>query len=244
MRLDAYLAENNVYASRTRAARAIESGCVKVNGTIAVKASLDVSEHDNIEALPDPLAYVSRGALKLEFALSHYNISVKNLTCVDVGASTGGFTEVLLNNGADFVYAVDVGTGQLAPSIASNERVRDLSQTDIRGLDASFFERKIDFLSCDCSFISLKKIFPACYDILSAGAFAIFLVKPQFEVGRKGLNKKGVVKDDSLRISALRDVILSAESAGFSLCGDYVRSPIEGGDGNVEFIICVQKTLA
>lgn len=246
MRLDKYLTENGIYKSRTRAARAIEENCVKVNGIPVTKASFDVREGDVVDAADDPLQYVSRGALKLEHALNLYNIAATNLVCADIGASTGGFTEVLLNHGATKIFAIDVGEGQLAPSVALNPCVINMEKTDARDLPSSF-DDTIDLVTCDCSFISLKLILPTALRIMKKGAHGIFLIKPQFEVGpcKAFLGKNGVVKDEKVRLSAVKDVCDFARGIGFTLAeNDFKKipeSPIKGGDGNVEYLLCVEK---
>ena len=240
MRLDVYLTENGKYASRTRAERAVKSGCVSVNGKTETKCSAEVRDTDEIVCLPDPLRYVSRGALKLEFALESFGIDVKDMRAADVGASTGGFTQVLLERGAASVLAVDVGTDQLAPSIRADSRVTSLEKTDIRNVDPGA-TGQFDILTCDCSFISLKEILPAAYRLMKSGAPGIFLIKPQFEVGRGKLGKKGVVKDRNAREKAVAEVINAARIAGFETDRPAVASPITGGDGNVEYIILFRK---
>ena len=241
MRLDAYLAENQIYASRTRAERAVKMGCVKVNGRVVTKCSADVCENDNIECAPDPVGYVSRGAYKLIAALDSADIEVRGLFAVDVGASTGGFTQVLLERGAAGVTAVDVGKNQLAQEIAADPRVTVLEETDIRCLDNEIYNQKFDLLTCDCSFISLKSIMHVCHRLLKPSGRAVFLIKPQFEAGRKALNKKGIVKDDALRKKAVEEVRLFGESVGFEQLFPIIKSPIEGGDGNTEYLYIVGK---
>ncbi len=245
MRLDIYLTENGIYKSRTRAARAIDEKCVRVNGEIVTKPSFEVADGDKVDALPDPLSYVSRGALKLEFALNYYNVDVKGVTAVDIGASTGGFTEVLLCRGAKKVFAVDVGSGQLDPKIANDPRVVNLEKTDVRSMDESFAETA-DFVCCDCSFISLRLVLPEARRLMKTGAVGIFLIKPQFEVGKtKGaIGKNGVVKDEKTRLLAVNEILKFAENDGFEVVykeKTVPESPIRGGDGNVEYLMCVKK---
>lgn len=245
MRLDRYLTEKGIYKSRTRAANAIAENCVRVNGLPVTKNSYEVSENDVVDALPDPLGYVSRGALKLEFALTHYNIDVNGLTAVDIGASTGGFTEVLLCRGAKKVFSVDVGSGQLDPKIAGDPRVVSLEKTDVRSVDDGL-NGTMDFACCDCSFISLKLVLPEALRLMKSGAKGIFLIKPQFEVGkiRGAIGKNGVVKDEKIRLAAVKDIVNFAESIGFHVTGTDEKipeSPIKGGDGNVEYLMCAIK---
>ena len=240
MRLDAYLAENNIYDSRTRAARAIKEGCVRVNGVVVTKSSYDVcAEKDDISCGEDPVPYVGRGALKLEHAVKTFGVEVKGKKAVDIGASTGGFTQVLLQHGAEYVAAVDVGHGQLAEIIKNDQRVESFEGTDIR--DFIQGEGIYDIAVTDVSFISLKLIVPHIYRLLAVGGVAVVLIKPQFEVGRKFLNKKGVVKDIKTAIRAVDDVSEFIKSIGFEILGK-CESPVKGGDGNTEFIcLCRRK---
>ena len=234
MRLDVYLAEKGIYASRTRAERAVKEGCVCVNGKVETKPSFEIREEDILECLPDPLSYVSRGALKLDFALRHFGIDVAGKKAIDVGSSTGGFTEVLLERGAMHVTAVDVGKDQLDPKLASNANVTSLEKTDVRTLDPANIG-KFAVLTCDCSFISLREILPACAALIEPGGIGVFLIKPQFEAGRKAVGK-GVVKDKKIREKCVADVTAFAESLGLSKLGEPVESPVTGGDGNVEYL--------
>lgn len=240
MRLDAYLADNNIYDSRTRAARAIKEGCVCVNGVVVTKTSYDVCpEKDDISCGEDPVPYVGRGALKLEHAVKNFEIDIKSKKAVDIGASTGGFTQVLLQHGAEYVAAVDVGHGQLAEIIKNDQRVESFEGTDIR--DFIQGEGTYDIAVTDVSFISLKLIVPHIYRLLAVGGVAVVLIKPQFEVGRKFLNKKGVVKDIKTAIRAVDDVSEFMKSIGFEILGK-CESPVKGGDGNTEFIcLCRRK---
>lgn len=246
MRLDKYLTDKGIYKSRTRAERAIYEKCVKVDGIVIEKPSFDVPEGAFVEALPDPLQYVSRGALKLEFALDYYNLDVNGMTCLDIGASTGGFTEVMLLHGAEKVYAVDVGSSQLDPKISGDVRVVNMEKTDVRDISESFFGT-IDFVSCDCSFISLKMVLGTAYKLLKTGGTGVFLVKPQFEVGgnRKILGKNGVVKDEKVRQKVLSEILSFAVNLGFKPSADksekIPKSPILGGDGNVEYLLKLVK---
>lgn len=233
MRLDVFLTERGYYKSRARSARAVSEGCVKVNGSVVTKSSYDVDNGDLIEAAEDPVAYVSRGGLKLEGALNRFGIDVSGRTCVDIGASTGGFTQVLLERGASHVDCVDVGTNQLAPELRSDPRVSSFENTDAREFAPG---RVYDFLCMDVSFISVKSLSDTVLRLLAPDGTAVILVKPQFEAGRQALNKKGIVKDIKLAEKALADVISHYISAGFEIRGSIV-SPVKGGDGNVEYLI-------
>ena len=236
MRLDVYLAEKGIYASRTRAERAVKAGCVTVNGKTETRCSAEVSEEDSLECLPDPLRYVSRGALKLEFALDRFGIDVKGKRAADVGASTGGFTQVLLERGASGVLALDVGTNQLDPVLREDKRVTSLEKTDVRAVDPEKAGR-FEIITCDCSFISLKDILPACKNLMEEGAEGVFLIKPQFEVGPGKIGKKGIVKDKKAREKCVAEVIGFANGIGLRTASPPAESPVTGGDGNVEYLI-------
>jgi 23S rRNA (cytidine1920-2'-O)/16S rRNA (cytidine1409-2'-O)-methyltransferase len=166
VRLDVFLTEKGVYASRTRAARAVEEGCVKVNGNVIKKTSFDVSDNDNIETMADPVPFVSRGAFKLKHALECFDIDIHGVTAVDIGASTGGFTEIMLSAGAAKVFAVDVGKNQLAKVLREDERVVSIEETDIRNLPSMGYREYFEFGACDASFISLTSILPSAFEIL------------------------------------------------------------------------------
>ncbi len=240
MRLDVYLTQNAKYASRTRAERAVKAGCVSVNGKTETRCSAEVSEGDTILCLPDPVQYVSRGALKLLFALNHFGVDVKDKRAADIGASTGGFTQVLLERGAKSVLAVDVGRGQLDPVLIGDGRVTSLEKTDVRSLDPETTGR-FDILTCDCSFISLKEILGACADLMEPGGRGIFLIKPQFEVGRGKIGKKGIVKDAKARAEAVKDVLEFAGKLGLFPEKEEAESPVQGGDGNIEYLVFLKK---
>ncbi|MFR1519099.1 MAG: TlyA family RNA methyltransferase [Clostridia bacterium] len=240
MRLDLYLAEKNHYASRVRASRAVQAGCVQVNGRTVTKPSYEIHpESDVILCAPDPVPYVGRGALKLIHALDKYSINVHNLKAVDIGASTGGFTEVLLERGAARVACVDVGHGQLAQKIREDSRTAVYEDTDIRNFTVE--EGTYDVACADVSFISIKMIIPHIYRLLKAGGIAVCLIKPQFEVGRSSLNKKGIVKNPALARKAAEEAERFLLSSGFARIGSCI-SPVKGGDGNTEFL-CVCRRM-
>ena len=234
MRLDAYLAEQGLCRSRSRAAVLIRQGLVSVNGSVVSKAAFDVPPGADVRLLGD-LSFVGRGALKLERALDQFDISVSDCTCMDVGASTGGFTDCMLRRGAKKVYAVDVGSGQLDPSLASDARVVNFENTNIRYLDPEAFE-PIDFVCADVSFISLAHVLPVIGRLLRGQGSAVCLVKPQFEAGREYVGKNGIVKDRKVHIRVLRRVAAEAERCGLFPAGITV-SPIKGGDGNTEYLM-------
>ena len=234
MRLDQALVRRNLYSTRARAVAAIKAGLVTVNGAPAKKPSQDVQDEDVL--IGGALPYSSgRGSLKLSYALKYFNVNPENMVCLDVGASTGGFTEVLLNNGAARVYAVDVGTNQLIPELRENSRVVSLEQTDIRALPV---QSMVDLIVIDVSFVSLTNIV-GCLGAWGAKK-VIALIKPQFEVS-SGVAAKynGVIKSQLLHDEAVARVVNAFEGCGFRLCG-ITESPVKGGSGNTEFLSCFQ----
>ncbi|HWK97811.1 MAG TPA: TlyA family RNA methyltransferase [Pseudolabrys sp.] len=233
-RIDRLLVTRGLFDSRARAQDAIAAGLVKANGKVIAKASEEVAADAAIEASPAH-PYVSRGALKLIAALDHFKIDPKGRVCLDIGASTGGFTQVLLERGAAHVTAVDVGTAQLHQSLRGDPRITSLEQTDIRTLDAARLDPKPDLVVIDVSFISLKQVLPAALALAARPAQLIALIKPQFEAGREHL-KKGIVRDEAVRRQVCDDIA----AFGFMTEGHVsgiIPSPIEGGDGNVEYLI-------
>lgn len=234
-RLDRTLVDRGLAVSRTLAARLIREGSVLVNGIAATRPALEVGDGDGIVLRDNPLTrYVSRGGLKLEKALDVFAADPAGLVCADIGASTGGFTDCLLQRGAAKVYAVDSGTDQLHPSLRGDERVISLENVNARELDESLMPR-VDLAVMDVSFISQAKLYPALTRILKPGAVLIALIKPQFEVGRGKIGKGGVVRDEKAKracIEALRD---AAAAERLTLL-DVIPSPIPGGDGNEEFL--------
>jgi len=240
-RLDVLLVKKNLAPSRERAKDMIKEGRVKVNGRVVSKASFDVNDTDEILTEGEGLKYVSRGGLKLEKAIDRFGITLKDLICADIGASTGGFTDCMLQNGAAKVFAIDVGTDQLVPKLRNDERVVSMEQTNIRYLTpADLGNERIDFISTDVSFISLTKVLPVIFALLKEGGESICLIKPQFEAGKEALSKKGVVRDRAVREKAVRNVSDFAVSTGFTVLGT-IESPIVGGDGNVEYLIRLKK---
>lgn len=235
MRLDQALVARNLYPTRAKATSAIESGLVTVNDAPAKKPSQPVSDTDKITAQPLPYT-TGRGSLKLAHALEHFNINPSGMACLDIGASTGGFTEVLLKNGASRVYAVDVGTDQLIPELRENPRVVSLEQTDIRTLAV---QSVVDLIVIDVSFISLTNIISA---LVPWGAENIIaLIKPQFEVPREISAKyNGIIKSTELHEQSITNVVDAFAKSGFRLCG-ITTSPILGGSGNTEFLAHFSK---
>ena len=238
IRLDQYLCQNGLVQSRERAKALIMSGIVFVNNQKADKAGEMIAEDATVEVRGHDIGYVSRGGLKLEKAMQVFPMTPNGKVCMDIGASTGGFTDCMLQNGATKVYAVDVGYGQLAWSLRSDERVVNMERTNIRHVTPDMLADQIEFFSVDVSFISLKHIFPVADAICVPDANGVCLVKPQFEAGREKVGKKGVVRESSTHIEVIRNAIGFALQNHFSVRGlDY--SPIKGPEGNIEFLIHV-----
>jgi len=241
MRLDIYLTQNGFADSRTKAKAILEENRVSVNGKSITKASFDVSETDKVEVIPsEKTEYVGRGGFKLEKALQEFNVSPKGLICADIGASTGGFTQCLLLNGAKKVYAVDSGTNQLDEKLRQDKRVICMEKTNARVLDESSFGEKVSLVVMDVSFISQTLLFPAIKRIIKGNCDIITLVKPQFEVGKSNIGKNGIVKDEKARKAALNNVIETASSFGFTYVS-HTDSPITGGDGNIEYLLHIKS---
>lgn len=240
MRLDLYLFEKGFAKSRSYAKMLIGEGFVKLNGKSVNKASADVSEGDNIEVTGKPFEYVSRGGLKLEAAINTFDIDVTGLRCVDIGASTGGFTDCLLKKGAAYVVAVDIGHDQLDGSLISDERVLNLEGVNARDLNAEIINGICDVAVSDISFISQTYVIPNIHGILSENGIYVALIKPQFECGRSGLGKNGIVKDKKTRYAAVKRVIDCSKDNGLNVVG-LIKSPIEGGDGNTEYLMYCKK---
>lgn len=229
------LVSRKTVKSRNIAQQIIKEGIVFVNGKPVAKSSFEVTETDRIEikgALPK---YVGRGGLKLEKAIEEFGIDIKDKVCIDIGASTGGFTDCMLQRGAALVYAVDVGRDQLDASLKNNSRVISLEQTDIREAEGKIPE-KADFISIDVSFISLKSVLPFAVKMLKNRGSVVALIKPQFEVGKSGVGKKGIVKNPKLREMAVSYIKEYSLLLGLKIAG-IVQSPIAGGDGNIEYLI-------
>lgn len=238
MRADVYLTEQGYAPSRRRAQELIESGSVTVDGKVVKKSSTAIEEGEHVVTVEDQLAYVSRGGLKLEAALDAFLPDIAGMTALDIGASTGGFTDCMLSRGAVRVYAVDAGVGQLAKKLREDPRVisrehlnaRALSPGDING-------ERVDLIVMDVSFISATYILPQFPSLLKEGGYAICLIKPQFEVGKSMLGKGGIVKDPKAHRAAVERVMQGGIQAGLTPVG-LIPSPVTGGDGNREFLIC------
>lgn len=239
-RLDQLLVARGLAESRAKAKAAIEAGGVTVDGAPAKSASQSVGE-EAVVAYADAHRWVGRGALKLDHALSLWPVAVEGRTVLDVGASTGGFTEVCLERGAARVYAVDVGSGQMHPRVAAAPRVINLERTDARDLTPDLIAGAPDLIVCDASFIGLAKVLPAALSLAAPGADLVALVKPQFEAdGPQGVGKKGVVKDPEVRQAAVASVGAWLEGVGWTV-RDVTDSPIAGGDGNIEFLLWARR---
>lgn len=237
-RLDLYLTENNIFETREKARAVIMAGQVYINNQRADKAGQIVKDGDLVEFRGETLKYVSRGGLKLEKAICNWGIDLKNKVCMDIGASTGGFTDCMLLNGAVKVYAVDVGYGQLAWKLRVDERVVNLERTNIRYLKD--VDDEIDFFSVDVSFISLKLVLPVIYSFLKNDGEGVCLIKPQFEAGRDKVGKKGVVRDKDVHIEVITKISDFVQKNGFSILGiDF--SPIKGPEGNIEYLLYIKK---
>ncbi|MBO5559609.1 TlyA family RNA methyltransferase [Ruminococcus sp.] len=242
MRLDIYLTEKGLAKSRERAKTMIKAGCVKVSGTVCTKPSADVADGAEIEVDDSDFGYVGRGLIKLQTAFQAFSLDISGLVCADIGASTGGFTQCMLSRGARFVYAVDVGHGQLDESLVCDERVVNMEGVNARYLTASDFSELPDLISVDLSFISLTLVMPALVDCLKVGGKMAVLIKPQFEAGKSALNKKGVVKDKKDHIKVINSMLALFERCGLSVAG-IVPSEITGGDGNREYLACLEKNI-
>jgi 23S rRNA (cytidine1920-2'-O)/16S rRNA (cytidine1409-2'-O)-methyltransferase len=241
MRLDQYLVEKNLAPSRARASGLIADGFVTVNGAVATKPAKKVTDADKVILAGQDHAYVSRGGLKLAHALETFGLNAGKKICLDLGASTGGFCDVLLRAGAKKIYAVDVGHGQLHEKIAGDARVVNLEKTNSKELTKKILAEPIELLVGDLSFISLRKALPAALDLCAPGGQLAMLVKPQFEVGPENIGKGGLVK------ASFGDTRKVAEEIGDWLTGrgwsviGITESPIKGGDGNTEYLLAAQK---
>jgi 23S rRNA (cytidine1920-2'-O)/16S rRNA (cytidine1409-2'-O)-methyltransferase len=240
-RLDVALTERGLIESREKGKALIMAGKVYVNGQKALKAGTTVNDEDSIEIKGDKLPFVSRGGLKLDKAIKSFNIDLKDKVCMDVGASTGGFTDCMLQNGAKKVYSVDVGYGQLAWKLRTDERVVNMERTNFRYVKNEDIEDMLDFSSVDVSFISLEKILPVMYSLLKDNALSVCLIKPQFEAGRDKVGKKGVVRERETHIEVIEKTVSFAKETGFCVSGlDF--SPIKGPEGNIEYLMLLKKS--
>lgn len=243
-RLDVLLVKQGLAESREKAKAVIMAGCVYVNDQKEDKAGAMFDETKvQLEVRGNTLKYVSRGGLKLEKAMSHFDISLEGKVCMDIGASTGGFTDCMLQNGAVKVYSVDVGHGQLAWKLRNDERVVCMEKTNFRYMVRDDIQDDLDFASCDVSFISLTKILGPAYALLKDNASMVCLIKPQFEAGKEKVGKKGVVRDPQVHKEVIEKVIDFAGSLGFEIC-NLEFSPIRGPEGNIEYLVHLCKKNA
>lgn len=240
-RLDVAVFEQGYAPSREKAKALIMAGIVYVNNQKVDKAGFELKEGDVLEVRGKTLQYVSRGGLKLEKAMQEFPITLEGKICMDVGASTGGFTDCMLQNGAVKVYSVDVGYGQLAWKLRIDERVVNLERTNFRYATREQIPDEIDFASVDVSFISLKHILPNLNTLLASDGQAVCLIKPQFEAGKEKVGKKGVVRDLNVHLEVVENVINLAVENGFSVMG-LQFSPIKGPEGNIEYLIYLNKS--
>ena len=241
LRLDVALYERGFAESREKAKALIMAGIVFVNNQKSDKAGNTVKPEDVIEVRGETLKYVSRGGLKLEKAMKSFPISLDGAFCADIGASTGGFTDCMLQNGAKKVYAIDVGYGQLAWKLRTDERVINLERTNFRYVTKEQIPDELDFCSVDVSFISLSLIIPVMRTILKDGGRAVCLIKPQFEAGKENVGKKGVVREKSVHIAVVEKIKGIINENKFSLLGlDF--SPIKGPEGNIEYLCYIEKS--
>ena len=239
-RLDAVVVDLGFAETRSKASAIIMSGEIYVNGQKETKSGYAVKDTDKIEFKGKKMPFVSRGGYKLEKAMKTFPISLENCVCMDIGASTGGFTDCMLQCGAIKVYAIDVGYGQLAWKLRTDERVINLERTNFRYLTKETVIDEIDFASIDVSFISLKKILPVLYDFLKDKGKTVALIKPQFEAGKDKVGKKGVVRDINTHKEVISGIVEFAFEIGFSVLGlDY--SPIRGPEGNIEYLLYLSK---
>lgn len=240
-RLDVLLVKRNFAESREKAKAIIMSGNVFVEGQREDKAGTTFSDEVQIEIKGQTLQYVSRGGLKLEKAMANFDVTLVDKVCTDVGSSTGGFTDCMLQNGARKVFAIDVGKGQLAWKLRQDERVVCMEKTNIRYVTPDDLGEQIDFSSIDVSFISLTKVLLPIYNYLKSDGQIVALIKPQFEAGREKVGKKGVVREKSTHYEVIEMVISYALSIGFDVLNlDF--SPIKGPEGNIEYLVHLQKT--
>jgi len=239
-RLDVLLVERGYMESRQKAQATIMSGLVFVKGQRVDKPGTAVPNDAEIEVRGNVLKYVSRGGLKLEKAMAAFPVELKDAVCADIGASTGGFTDCMLQNGASKVYAVDVGYGQLAWKLREDPRVVCMERTNARYLSHEQIPDELDFASVDVSFISLKLILPPLCGLLKDGGHVACLVKPQFEAGKEKVGKKGVVRDPAVHLEVLQNFLIHAKESGFTVLG-ITYSPIRGPEGNIEYLGYLEK---
>ena len=240
-RLDVEMVNKGLVESREKAKALIMSGILYINNQKALKAGDKIKPGDSIEIRGQKLPFVSRGGLKLDKAIKVFDIDLSGKVCIDIGASTGGFTDCMLQNDACKVYAIDVGYGQLAWKLRNDNRVVNMERTNIRYVTKDDIHDDINFISIDVAFISLKLVLPVAYELLSDNGTVVALIKPQFEAGKDDVGKKGVVRDISIHKKVISEITNFAHNIGFCVQAlDY--SPIKGPEGNIEFLVMLSKT--
>lgn len=240
IRIDAEMVIRGLANSRERAKEYIQKGYVYVNDTVIKKPSALVSETDEIKVIGDMLKYVGRGGLKMESAVKEFSLTLDDMICVDIGASTGGFTDCMLQNGAKKVYAIDVGHNQLAQKLLEDKRVVNIEGMNVKDITSDTVSDHIDLVCADLSFISCRYAIDASKILLSDDGVAVILIKPQFEAGKSNISKGGIVKDKKAHLGVLNDICSYAISCGFSI-NKLISSPIKGGDGNIEYLVMLVK---
>ncbi len=240
-RIDLALVERGLCKSRSRAKTLLQEGAISLNGVLCQKPSTLVTQEDRLYLVGEDIPYVGRGGCKLEKALEEFAITPSDKCCMDIGASTGGFTDCMLQRGASLVYAIDVGHGQLDPILCQNPRVQNREGTDVRTLVPQDFEYVPQLATIDVSFISLTLVLPCVYSLLAQGGACVALVKPQFEAGRAGIGKRGIVKSARVHEDVLESTLAFAREIGFATRG-LIPSPIRGGSGNVEYLLYLEKS--
>ena len=242
-RLDILLVEKGLAGSRERAKRMIMAGEVLVDGQKVDKAGTTVKREAEIRLMGNDIPYVSRGGLKLAKAMETFGLSLAGKITADIGASTGGFTDCMLQNGAVKVYAIDVGYGQLAWKLRTDERVVNMERTNIRNVTVEMLEGPIDFASIDVAFISLAKVLPVAYELLKDEGEIAALIKPQFEAGKEKVGKKGVVRDPAVHLEVVEKIVDFSRELGFAVRG-LTFSPVKGPEGNIEYLVWLCKGRA
>ena len=239
-RLDISIYKRGLAASRERARQMIKGGYIYLNGKQVLKASYNVNENDKINIIGETLKFVSRGGIKLEYAVKAFGLYFDGLTAIDMGASTGGFSDCMLQGGAKKIYAVDVGSGQLHEKIKNNPNVINMEQVNIRDMIFDDIGEKVDFISIDTSFISLKLILPKAFMFIKENGNIVALIKPQFEAGRENIGKGGIVKDKKIHEKVIKEIYDFVIQSGF-VPVNITPSPITGGDGNKEYLMHIKK---
>ena len=240
VRLDVEMVKRGLSPSREKARAEIMAGEVRVNGVRAEKAGQEIPEEAEIVVVGEAIPFVSRGGLKLDKAVKVFSINLEERVCADIGASTGGFTDVMLQNGASHVYAIDVGYGQLDWKLRNDDRITVMERTNARNMAPDWFDQKVTFASIDVSFISLKLILPPLYQCLEEEGEVVALIKPQFEAGRNEVGKNGVIRDCSVHARICEEIMRFASNSGYAV-KDLSYSPITGPKGNIEFLLYMHE---